>query len=72
MPSKTKKPLSRADLHLRACHLLALPPNNILNVVPNSGKTKYFILLVSFNRQGNCVYSTELVAAKDLEKIKKI
>ncbi len=72
MSSKTKKELTRADLHLRACHLLAVPPSNILNVVANSAKTKYFIHLVSVNRQGKATYTTELVDAKDLLKIKKM
>lgn len=67
MTRKTKKPLTKAQLHLKACHLLALPPMCILNVVPNCAKTKYFIHSRTFTTKGKAIYHTELVAAKELE-----
>lgn len=67
---KTKKPLSKAQLHLKACHLLAVPPSLILNIVPNCAKSKYFINWLTVSRNGKPVYHTELVTAKDLEKQK--
>lgn len=67
---KTKKPLTKADLHLKACRLLAVPPACILNVVANCAKTKYFIHWRIFTTKGKPIYHTELVAAKDLEKLK--
>jgi hypothetical protein len=66
MPRKTKKPLTKAELTLKASRCLGFHPNCILNVVPNSGKSKYFIHYVVISR-GKPSYLTELVAAKDLE-----
>lgn len=67
---KAKKPLSKAQLHLKACHLLAIPPSLILNIVPNVSKTKYFIHWMAVNLNGNAKHHVELVTAKDLEKQK--
>ncbi|TYQ29442.1 hypothetical protein PseudUWO311_00660 [Pseudanabaena sp. UWO311] len=70
MAKKPPKPLSKAQLHLKACHLLGLPPSCILNVVQNSGKSKYFIHYVTLSPRKKAIYSTELVPAKDLERSK--
>ena len=69
MTRKTKKPLTKSQLHLKACMCLAMPPSCILNVVPNCGKSKYFIHYVVIKR-GKPTYLTEIVQAKDLEKLK--
>ena len=65
---KTKKPLSKDQLHLKASHLLAVSRSLILNVVPNCSKSKYFIHWFTVNRNGNYQHHVELVAAKDLHK----
>ena len=67
MPRKPQKPLSKAALHLKACNLLAVPPSCIIEVIPNTAKTKYFIHWRLFSSKGKAIYHTELVAAKDLE-----
>jgi len=67
---KAKKLLSKAQLHLKACHLLKLPPSWIVSVIPNSGKTKYFIHYMAISIKGKPLPITQLVDAKDLEKSK--
>ena len=65
---KTKKPLSKDQLHLKASRLLGVSQSLILDVVPNCSKLKYFIHWLTVNRKGICQNHVELVTAKDLHK----
>lgn len=64
---KTKKPLTRAQLISNAYLFLDIPKSWILDVVPNCGKTAYFVHWSQLQLNGKAIIRTTLISKETLE-----